>query len=427
MENKIKTTLLHDWHVAGGANMASFASYDMPLWYPTGAKKEHLAVLKGAGLFDTSHMAVVTVSGPGAKSLLQKCFSRDLDACLGLKKTQLLAGRCVYGVFLDSRGHVVDDAIVYMAADEMFMVVVNAGMGGKVSAHLKANKDSNDSVVTDLTDGVGKMDLQGPASAKILKKILKNPDRVFEAMPYFSFKGWFDKKGAYGEPIELVKGQSVMLSRTGYTGEFGFELYVGLTDMQKIWEMILAAGREFDVIPCGLAARDSLRAGAMLPLSHQDIGDWPFVNNPWQFALAWDTSGTKFCKNFIGSKALLDAIDQDHTYAYAGYDPRKINAGEGSYVTDADGSGIGTILTCTTDMSIGRIEKTIVGIATPEDSGKPVDFVPRGLCCGFVKVKEPLAIGREVFLTDGKRHIRVEIRSDVRPNRTAFYAIEKML
>jgi aminomethyltransferase len=415
MDHIIKNTVLHDWHVANGAHMANFASYDMPLWYPAGAKAEHLAVLSGAGLFDTSHMAVVTVGGRGALALLQRCFSRDLEACVGAKKLPLVEKRCVYGVFLNDRGHVIDDAIVYRIAEKTFMVVVNAGMGETITAHLKDHKDASETVIVDLSDKVGKIDLQGPASGKILKTIIKNPEKILNTMPYFSFKGWFEGLSYEGESVELINGSPVLLSRTGYTGEFGFELYTHPSVTLDIWEMILDAGRKWDVVPCGLAARDSLRVGALLPLSHQDIGNWPFVHNPWLFALPWDETGKGFRKMFIGAEAVVNAVGE-HTLAFAGYDPRKINAGDNSSVTDLAGNRIGTILTCTTDMSIGRVDGTIVGLS----SKTPADFVPRGLCCGFIKVKEHVPEGKEVVLTDGKRKITVEIRGDIRPNRTAF-------
>ena len=426
MEQEFKT-VLHAWHVAGGANMAIFASYHMPLWYASGVRNEHLAVLTGAGLFDTSHMAVITVQGKTARQLLQQCFSKDLDACLGLSGAPLLPGRCVYGVFLDTRGHVIDDSIVYQVAGDLYMVVVNAGMGGCVAAHLESNKGLSAPLISNLTDRVGKMDVQGPASARILKKILKDPDSVLPKMAYFSFKGWFQDTEPGIARVELLDGTPVMISRTGYTGEFGFELYVDVSATVGLWEMILAAGREFNLIPCGLAARDSLRAGAVLPLSHQDIGHWPFVNNPWLFALPWDKTGRGFRKDFIGADALLHCRDQEYTLPFAGYDPRKINAGENSLVTDADGLRIGSILTCTTDMSIGRVGRNIVSIATAEASGRPKDFNAKGLCCGFVKVKKQVKVGQEVVLTDGKRRIRVEIRADIRPDRTARCAMASML
>ena len=153
-----------------GANMALFGNYDMPLWYKTGAKAEHLAVIQSAGIFDTSHMAVVLVKGEGARVLLQHCLSKDLDSCLGKDKTPLVDGRCVYGVFLNADGTVIDDAIVYQLQAESFMVVVNAGMGGEIASHLVANAGEGAVIVVDMTDRVGKMDIQGPDSARILGK-----------------------------------------------------------------------------------------------------------------------------------------------------------------------------------------------------------------------------------------------------------------
>ena len=100
----MKTTPLHSWHVEHNANMAAFGGYEMPLWYPAGAKAEHLAVINAAGLFDTTHMAVLTLKGPKVHGLLQTCFSKDLDRCIGPQKGPLASGRCVYGVFLDENG-----------------------------------------------------------------------------------------------------------------------------------------------------------------------------------------------------------------------------------------------------------------------------------------------------------------------------------
>lgn len=427
MQQEVKTTPLHDWHLASGANMANFGSYDMPLWYPSGAKGEHLAVLTGAGIFDTSHMAVVTVGGKDARALLQHCFSKDLAACLGLAKGPLVAGRCVYGLFLNKTGEVIDDAIVSQVEDAFYMVVVNAGMGGEIAAHLEKNRGDLDATVTDLTDKVAKMDIQGPAAAKVMAKLLKDPESVFGKMPYFSFKGYFDGNLAKSQEVLLADGTPVMLSRTGYTGEFGFEIFLDPSKIVKLWEDMLAVGGEHGVIACGLAARDSLRAGAVLPLSHQDVGPWPFANNPWPFAVAWNDDGSGFTKTFIGSEALLAVSGADHTLAFAGYDLRKIPVGEGTFVTDLSGEKIGRVLTCASDMGIGRVGDKIVSIGTPEDMGKPEGFKPRGLCCGFVKVTKKLPEGEEVILTDGKRKIKVEIRADVRPDRTARRPVREMV
>ena len=105
MNSEIKTTPLHQWHVDNGANMAAFGAYDMPLWYPHGAKGEHLAVINSAGLFDTSHMAMINVLGKDGRELLQQCFSKDLECCIGRKKNPLGHGRSVYGLFLSNPHH----------------------------------------------------------------------------------------------------------------------------------------------------------------------------------------------------------------------------------------------------------------------------------------------------------------------------------
>ena len=330
-----KQTVLHSWHVANGANMALFGNYDMPLWYKTGAKAEHLAVIQSAGIFDTSHMAVVSVQGKGARSLLQHCLSKDLDFCLGQGKSGLVDGRCVYGVFLKDDGTVIDDAIVYQLQVESFMVVVNAGMGGEIAEHLVKNVRDRVVTVTDLTDRVGKMDIQGPDSARILQKIIKDPAAVFDRLVYFSFKGGFGDLQT-SSSVELVDGTPLLLSRTGYTGEFGFELFVPIDRLVSLWAMVLEAGREKGVLACGLAASDSLRAGAVLPLSHQDIGPWPFLNNPWPFALPFNEH-TGFTKDFIGGKALLQSNWDKHTLPFVGFDPRKIAAGGDSFVTAENG------------------------------------------------------------------------------------------
>jgi aminomethyltransferase len=424
---ELKRTVLYSWHVENGANMSPFGQYEMPLWYTSGVKAEHLAVISNAGIFDTSHMAVVTVAGDGARGLLQYCFSKDLDHCVGLAKNPLASGRCVYGVFLNSDGTVLDDAIVYQIADKSYMVVVNAGMGGAVAARLAEFNGDFGAHLTDLTDQVGKMDIQGPLSAKVMKKLLADPEQVFDKLMYFSFKGGFGEVEA-SVPVTLIDGTPLMLSRTGYTGEFGFEIFIAKEHFIKIWQLVLEAGKEVGVLPCGLAARDSLRAGAVLPLSHQDVGPWLFADNPWPFALAWNDDQSGFTKTFIGSEAVAQVGIGDFTLPFAGYDPRKIVAGDDTFVTDTQGNPIGRILTCATDMAIGRVDGTIYSVAGGNQEGRPADFVAKGLSCGFVQVREKLAPGTEVILTDGKKKkIKVEIREDVRPGRTARNPMKEML
>lgn len=422
-EHQPKETPLARWHADHGATMALFAGWSMPLWYPAGAVKEHLSVLTSAGIFDTSHMSVLGLEGPAAYELLQRTFTKDLSACVGKAGAPLRPGTCTYGAFLDEQGGSMDDAIVYHLGPERYMVVVNASMGERISGHLNAHMTSDDAHLTDLTEHVGKMDLQGPQSARILLKIVRNAQDTLSDMTYFSFKGHFDSDSFRADTF-LRDGTPVLVSRTGYTGEFGFEIFVARDRLVPMWESILAAGADLGVLACGLAARDSLRAGACLPLSHQDIGPWPFINNPWPYALPYNRDRTAFTKAFIGDAILQMREQAPHTYAFVGYDPRKVSLHDATTVTDTGGTEIGKVLTCVTDMAIGWHEGRIYSVASAR---RPRDFKPRGLSCGFVRVASRLTVGQEVRLRDGKREITVRIVDEIRPDRTARRPMAEML
>ncbi|MBK8792849.1 MAG: aminomethyl transferase family protein [Holophaga sp.] len=421
MASAKKQTPLFDWHKANGGNIVEFGDYLMPVWYAS-ARNEHLAVVCQAGLFDTSHMATIRVFGADAFDLLQWCFTRNLTACVGKDNAPLIDGKCVYGLFLDEHGHAIDDSLVYKIKDGEYMVEVNASMGGTVATHLAEQAKGRDVQVIDLTDQLGKIDIQGPASIKIMAKVLKNPEAVFDKLPYFSMKGHFDPASTLAGQVQLLDGTPLLLSRSGYTGEVGFELFVERIHTVKVWEAIMAAGQEFGLTPCGLAARDSLRAGAVLPLSHQDIGHWPCIHNPWPFALPFAPGGDAFTKTFLGSAALETTTDPSYTLTFVGHDLRKVDA-HGARVF-LKGEEIGTVLTCVTDMAIGRHEGRIYSIASPD---KPAELAIKGLCCGFIKVKSQLQPGTAVEIKDGKRAIQVVIETDVRPDRTARKALKLFL
>jgi len=395
----------------------------MPLWFADGAREEHLSVLAACGLFDTSHMSVVRISGSDAFELLQWFFCRDLSACVGPGKKPLTPGTCAYGVFLDESAGVIDDGIVYSLDRNEFLLIVNAGMGERIVRRVTGR--TSHTIVADITDRTGKIDIQGSCSALVIRELLSEPDRVFSMMPCFSFKGGIDSIPSDAEPVRFTNGIPVMLSRTGYTGEFGFELFVERSQVVDVWDILCVAGERYSMKPCGLAARDSLRAGAGLPLSHQDIGDWPFINNPWTFVLPYNAEKTGFTKDFIG-RAALEAIDDgDYTCPYAGFDVRKVAVDdEPAAVLDCSGTEIGRVLTCVTDMGIGRAGNRIYSIASPD---KPSGFVPAGLSCGFVKVRTPLHEGDRITLKKGTRTIAVSVVRDIRPDRTARRPVKEML
>jgi aminomethyltransferase len=302
-------------------------------------------------------------------------------------------------------------------------VVVNAGMAGEVSRHVEGLRGDLDATVTDLTDKVAKFDIQGPAAARIMEKVLADPDGILEKMPYFSFKGDYAPTAGGEGAVLLTDGTPILLSRTGYTGEFGFEIFLDPTHFVKAWQMILDAGEPFGLIPCGLAARDSLRAGAVLPLSHQDVGPWPYINHPWPFALPYDDAETAFTKEFVGDKAILAVESPEYTLPFVGKDLRKVTLDENTVVLGADGNPMGTVLTCATDMGIAMVEGKIYSVNSPD---KPEGFKAKGLCCGFIKVKEKLSFGDTVKLKDSRRTIEVTIVSDIRPHRTARRPMREM-
>ena len=417
-------TPLHDWHMHHGGKMSCFGGYHMPLWYQKGVREEHLTVLLQAGMFDTSHMAVVMVSGKDSFDLLQYCFSKDLNACVGPKKRPLAPGKSVYGVFLAPHGYVIDDAIISQLDKDLFIICVNAGMGQSVSHHLEDEKEGREVAIVDYTGRLAKVDIQGPASARALATVLADPEKVFSRLTYFSCRGHFDPSSPLADKVRLVSGAPILLSRAGYTGEFGFEIFLTTDKVVDFWEEVLAKGEDLGLIPCGLACRDSLRAGAVLPLSHQDIGNWHFVNNPWQFALPYNDDGSGFTKDFIGADAILHSTSRLLTYPFAGFDPRKVDRGEHTKVADEKGKLLGTVLSCVTDVGIDRIDGRIVSM---NQSDLPDGFRPRGLCCGFIKVRRALEIGERVFLQDARRKLSVEVVDDIRPNRSARRAMKEMV
>jgi aminomethyltransferase len=274
-----------------------------------------------------------------------------------------------------------------------------------------------------LTDKLGKIDIQGPAAVRTMQRVLKSPEAVFDKLTYFSAKGHFDPTSEFAAEVQLLDGTNLLLSRSGYTGEVGFELFVAREHTVKLWEAIIEAGRDLGVIACGLAARDSLRTGAVLPLSHQDIGPWTYIHHPWPFALPFNQAGNAFTKTFLGSDVLEKAVDAPYTLTFVGNDLRKVDGHEGR-VFDTTGTEIGKVLTCVTDVAIGRDCGTIYSVASPE---KPEALQIKGLSCGFVKVGANLPVGTTIELRDGKRKIQVTIEKDVRPERTARKALKNFL
>lgn len=251
-----------------------------------------------------------------------------------------------------------------------------------------------------------------------MRKLLNDPDAVFDGLPYFSFKGDIELDRS---DVRLADGTPIFLSRTGYTGEQGFEIFVPYDRAVSVWNAILEAGKEEGVIPCGLAARDSIRAGAMLPLSQQDIGPWPFVNNPWPFTLPRNEQG-EWTKDFLGRTALeavLASGKARYTYAYCGFDPRKVTSADhhGPPAGSAGGRGHRRCA----DLRRGRFHRSGgMGVSSASPArDKPENFASQGVVCGFVRVDRELTPGTRLVLADQRRKLNVEVVTDIRPARTA--------
>jgi glycine cleavage system T protein len=242
MTDLLKTPL-HAWHLEQHAKMAPFASWDMPIQYK-GIIAEHTHTREHASVFDICHMGEFILKGPGAKDALAKVLTHNLDT--------LKPGRCRYGFLLNENGGIVDDLIVYHIDTDHFMIVVNAACCEHDFAAIASRLPQHLSL-TDISPKTGKIDLQGPASLAALERILPGPWRQ---MPYFSLV------------LAQFEGEPLLVSRTGYTGELGFELYMPATKTLALWEACIA---DPAVAPAGLGARDTLRLEAGLPLYGQDI------------------------------------------------------------------------------------------------------------------------------------------------------------
>lgn len=245
MENETKKTCLHDRHVALGALMSPFGGFDMPIQY-RGIVEEHNAVRNHVGVFDVSHMGEVLVTGPDAEKFVNYIFTNDVTAAP--------AGKCFYGMMLHPDGGTVDDLLVYKRADDNFFLVINASNIDKDVAWIKEHANGFDVTVDHLSDSMGELAIQGPEAEKTLKDVL---GLDCTALEFYTFKD------------TTWDGVDVIVSRTGYTGEDGFEIYGPHATIVKIWDLLMKAGVE----PCGLGCRDTLRFEVGLPLYGDELGD----------------------------------------------------------------------------------------------------------------------------------------------------------
>jgi len=251
-------TPLRDRHEALGASFTDFGGWAMPVRY-TSDLAEHHAVRQAAGLFDISHMAEFLVEGPGSGAFL--------DYALAGRLSTLPLWKAKYSLVLDATGGIVDDVIVYRLADERFFVVANAGNRQPVAAALAERvaqflgQSKGDATVLDVTDDYALIAVQGPAALAILADVegIADLGRALADLPY------------YAATDASFRTAPLLIGRTGYTGEDGFELYIRAADAGALWDALLVAGEPHGLVPAGLAARDTLRLEAGMPLYGHEL------------------------------------------------------------------------------------------------------------------------------------------------------------
>jgi len=277
-----KKTPLYDEHVRLGAKIVDFAGWEMPVQY-TGVIDEHLAVRKAAGLFDVSHMGQIEISGNGAEALIQYLTTNDVK--------KMTNGRAQYSIFCNERGTVIDDIIVYRFEANRYIIVVNASNLEKDFAWCKRH-ERPDATVKNRSDEFALIAFQGPKAPSILQGLT---DIGLQDIANYYFK------------VGAVAGtENIIVARTGYTGEDGFELFTSPKDAPKIWQALLERGKSVGVKAAGLGARDTLRLEMKYSLYGHEITE---ETNPIEAGLGWvvklDTPD-----DFIGKSAIVDIKKQ---------------------------------------------------------------------------------------------------------------------
>ena len=288
---ELKKTPLNAIHRALGAKMVDFGGWDMPVQYPTGILAEHHAVRNKVGLFDVSHMGEIRIKGPQALALVQHLTPNDAS--------RLQIGQIHYTAFLYDNGTFVDDLLCHKVAEDEYLLVVNASNTDKDFAWASSHAGGFDCALTNESDATGQVALQGRNSLEVLQPLV---DIDLAAMKYY----WFGPGKFLGLPV--------LIARTGYTGEDGFEVYCATDKAPMVWEALMDSGVPWDLVPTGLGCRNTLRLEAKMALYGHEIDD---TTNALEADLGWMV---KFQKgDFIGRDALLKAKEAGLTRKLAGF------------------------------------------------------------------------------------------------------------
>ncbi len=334
---EVKKTPLYEKHVAANGKMIDFAGWMMPVEY-SGILSEHNAVRNDAGIFDVSHMGEVDVKGKGAEDFVQNLFTNNVKT---MNDNQVL-----YGMMCYPHGGVVDDLLVYKYNNDHFLLVINASNIEKDYNWMLENKGSFDVELVNISDNLGEVAVQGPKAQKILQTLTtKNLDDI----KFF----YFD------ENVEIA-GIKCLVSRTGYTGEDGFEVYTTPENIGKIWDAVLEAGKSEGLLPTGLGCRDTLRFEAALPLYGNELSA---EITPLEASLGF------FVKldndDFIGKEALVKQKADGLKRKTVGFELLGKGIPRHGYPIVKDGKEIGVVTTGYMAPTVGKT----VGLALLEAEG----------------------------------------------------------
>jgi len=321
----IKDTALTDLHISLGAKMVPFAGFNMPVQY-TGINVEHEAVRKAVGVFDVSHMGEFLVKGEKALELIQKVSSNDAS--------KLFDGKIQYTYFPNETGGIIDDLLVYRIDEKTYLLVVNA-------SNIKKDWDwiskfnTEGAELVDISDKTSLLAVQGPKATHVLQKLT---DIDLSSMDYYTFK-----KGVFAGV------ENVLISSTGYTGAGGFEIYFENSNAKIIWDAIFEAGKEFNIAPIGLGARDTLRLEMGFCLYGNDIDD---TTSPLEAGLGWVT---KFTKDFVNAENLKKQKEEGVANKLVGFEMLERGIPRHDYeLHDSTGNIIGRVTSGTQSPSLGK-------------------------------------------------------------------------
>ena len=337
----MKNTALTHKHIQLGAKMVPFAGYSMPVQYE-GVTLEHETVRNGVGVFDVSHMGEFILRGPNALEFLQKFSSNDAS--------KLFDGKAQYSCMPNGKGGIVDDLIIYRISENEYFLVVNASNIEKDWNWISSLNEMNVEM-TDVSDEYTLLAIQGPKAAASMQALTKVN---LSEMNYYTF-----------EYSEFAGIKDVMISATGYTGSGGFEIYVKNEDAEELWNAVFEAGKEFNIKPIGLAARDTLRLEMGFCLYGNDIND---ETSPLEAGLGWIT---KFTKSFVDSEYLAKQKEEGIQRKLVAFEMIDRGIPRKDYeIVDSNGTKIGHVTSGTMSPSmkigigLGYVQKEHSGIDT---------------------------------------------------------------